>query len=119
MSVVFACKLIHLEDDLFRASQFDHRLSEGLVADVSVVDAVILLNCFLHVTTAAGVSHDNRGHVKGCPFWPKPFLDQIAFWSFPVGAPKGGFPKGEAPKGGRPKISHFFCGFLMEFWWCY
>ena len=43
MSVVFACKLIHLEDDLFRASQFNHRLPEGLVADESVVDAVIFL----------------------------------------------------------------------------
>ena len=44
MSVVFACKLIHLyDDDLFRASHFNHRLPEGLVADESVVDAVILL----------------------------------------------------------------------------
>ena len=43
MSVVFACKLIHLYDDLFRASHFNHRLPEGLVADESVVDAVILL----------------------------------------------------------------------------
>ena len=43
MSVVFACKLIHLKDDLFRATQLDHRLPEGLVADESVVDAVILL----------------------------------------------------------------------------
>ena len=42
MSVVFACKMIHLNDDLFRASQFNHRLPEGLVADESVVDAVIL-----------------------------------------------------------------------------
>ena len=43
MSVVFACKLIHLKDDLFRASQFNHRLPECLVADESVVDAVIFL----------------------------------------------------------------------------
>ena len=43
MSVVFTCKLIHLFDDLFGASHFNHRLSESLVADVSVVDAVILL----------------------------------------------------------------------------
>ena len=43
MSVVFACKPIHLYDDLFRASHFNHRLPEGLVADESVVDAVILL----------------------------------------------------------------------------
>ena len=45
MSVVFTCKLIHLFDDLFRASHFNHRLPEGLVADESVVDAVILLFC--------------------------------------------------------------------------
>ena len=43
MSVVFARKLIHLEDDLFRASHLNHRLPEGLVADESVVDAVIFL----------------------------------------------------------------------------
>ena len=43
VSVVFTCKLIHLFDLLFRASHLNHRLSEGLVADVSVVDAVILL----------------------------------------------------------------------------
>ena len=45
MSVVFACKLIHLKDDLFRASHFNHRLPEGLVANESVVDAVIFLFC--------------------------------------------------------------------------
>ena len=43
MSVVFACKMIHLYDDLFRASHFNHRLPDGLVADESVMDAVILL----------------------------------------------------------------------------
>ena len=43
MSVVFARKLIHLENDLFRASQLNHRLPEGLVADESVVDTVIFL----------------------------------------------------------------------------
>ena len=43
MTVVFACKPIHFKDDLFRASQLDHRLSEGLVADESVVDIVIFL----------------------------------------------------------------------------
>ena len=41
--MVFTCKLIHLFDDLFRASHLNHRLPEGCVADVSVVDAVILL----------------------------------------------------------------------------
>ena len=49
MSVVFACKLIHLYDDLFKASHFNHRLPEGLVADESVVDAVILLFCGISV----------------------------------------------------------------------
>ena len=43
VSVVFTCKLIHLFEDLFRASHLNHRLPEGFVADVSVVDAVILL----------------------------------------------------------------------------
>ena len=41
--MVFACKPIHLKDDLFRASQLNHRLPEGLVADESVVDVVIFL----------------------------------------------------------------------------
>ena len=43
VSVVFTCKLIHLLDDLFRASHFNHRLPEGFVADVSIVDAVVFL----------------------------------------------------------------------------
>ena len=43
MTVVFACKPIHLKDDLFRATQLDHRFSEELVADESVVDVVIFL----------------------------------------------------------------------------
>ena len=43
VSVVFTCKLVHLFDDLFRASHFNHRLPERFVADVSVVGAVILL----------------------------------------------------------------------------
>ena len=43
VSVVFACKPVHLEDDIFRASQLNHRFSEELVADESVVDVVIFL----------------------------------------------------------------------------
>ena len=43
MAVVFACKSIHLKDDLFRAIQLDHRFFEELVADESVVDVVIFL----------------------------------------------------------------------------
>ena len=43
MTVVFACKPIHLKDDLFRATQLDHRFSEELVADESFVDVVIFL----------------------------------------------------------------------------
>ena len=43
MNVVFACKSIHLEDDLFRATQLNHRLSEERVTDKSVVDVVIFL----------------------------------------------------------------------------
>ena len=33
MTVVFACKSIHFKDDLFRATQLDHRFCEELVAD--------------------------------------------------------------------------------------
>ena len=43
MTVVFACKSIHLKNDLFRASQLNHRLPEGLVADEPLVDVVIFL----------------------------------------------------------------------------
>ena len=43
MTVVFACKPIHFKDDLFSATQLDHRLSEELVADESVVDVFIFL----------------------------------------------------------------------------
>ena len=43
MTVILAGKSIHLKDDLFRASQLDHRFSEELVADESVVDVVIFL----------------------------------------------------------------------------
>ena len=43
MTVVFACKPIHLKDDLFRATQLDHRFSEELVADESIVNVVIFL----------------------------------------------------------------------------
>ena len=43
MTVVFACESIHLKDDLFRATQLNHRFSEQLVADESVVDVVIFL----------------------------------------------------------------------------
>ena len=43
MTVVFACKPIHLKDDLFRATQLDHRFSEEVVADESIVNVVIFL----------------------------------------------------------------------------
>ena len=45
MTVVFACKSIHLKDDLFRATQLDHRFSEELVADESIVNVVIFSSC--------------------------------------------------------------------------
>ena len=41
VSVVLTRKLVHLYDHLFRATDFNHRLSEGLVADEPVVDAVV------------------------------------------------------------------------------
>ena len=43
MTVVIACKPIHLKDDLFRATQLDHRFSEELVSDESIVNVVIFL----------------------------------------------------------------------------
>ena len=43
MTVVFACKPIHLKDNLFRATQLNHHFSEELVEDESVVDVVIFL----------------------------------------------------------------------------
>ena len=43
MTVVFACKSVHLKDDFFRATQLDNRFSEELVADESIVNVVIFL----------------------------------------------------------------------------
>ena len=42
MTVVFTCKPIHFEDDFFRATQLDHRLSEPCVTDKSTVNVFIL-----------------------------------------------------------------------------
>ena len=42
MTVVFACKPIQLKDDLFRTTQLDHRFSEELVADESIVNVFVL-----------------------------------------------------------------------------
>ena len=42
MTVVFACKSVHFKDDFFRATQLDHRLSEELVTDKSIVNVFIL-----------------------------------------------------------------------------
>ena len=42
MTVVFACKSIHFEDDLFRATQLNHRLSEELVTDKSIVNVFVV-----------------------------------------------------------------------------
>ena len=41
VTVVLFRKLVHLDDHLFSASVVDHCLSEGLVADVPVVDAIV------------------------------------------------------------------------------
>ena len=49
VTVVLVRKLVHLEDHLFSAPDVDHCLSEGLVADVPVMDAIIfLLTAFLY-----------------------------------------------------------------------
>ena len=42
MTVVFACKPIHFKDDLFRATQLNHRLSEELITDKSIVNVFVL-----------------------------------------------------------------------------
>ena len=43
VTVVLVRKLVHLDNHLFSATDFDHCLSEGLVAEVPVVDAIIFL----------------------------------------------------------------------------
>ena len=48
VGVVLIRKLVHLDNHLFGATDFNHCLSEGLVADEPVVDAVVfLLTAFL------------------------------------------------------------------------
>ena len=42
VTVVLVRKLVHLDNHLFSATDFDHCLSEGLVADVPVMDAIII-----------------------------------------------------------------------------
>ena len=42
MTVVFTCKSIHLKDDIFRATQLDHSLSEPRVTDKSIVNVLVL-----------------------------------------------------------------------------
>ena len=43
VSVVLVRKLVHLDDHLFSATNFDHCPPEGLVADVPVVDAIVFV----------------------------------------------------------------------------
>ena len=49
MTVVFACKSIHFKDDFFRATQLDHRLSEELVTDKSIVNVFVVFLSTLHL----------------------------------------------------------------------
>ena len=42
MTVVFASKSIHFKDDIFRATQLDHSLSERCIADESIMNVFIL-----------------------------------------------------------------------------
>ena len=42
MTVVFASKSIHFKDDIFRATQLNHRLSERRVADKSIMNVFII-----------------------------------------------------------------------------
>ena len=43
MTVVFACKPVHFKDDLFRATQLDHRLSEQRITDKPIVNVLVFL----------------------------------------------------------------------------
>ena len=43
VTVVLVRKLVHLDNHLFGATDFDHCLSERLVTDIPVVDAIIFL----------------------------------------------------------------------------
>ena len=43
VTVVLTRKLVHFYDHLFGATDFNHRLPDGLVADEPVVDAVVFL----------------------------------------------------------------------------
>ena len=49
MTVVFACKSIHFKDDIFRATQFNHRLSERFILSLSTP----LLKLFCRVEFSA------------------------------------------------------------------
>ena len=42
MTVVFTCKSIHFKDDIFRATQLNHRLSEQHITDKSIMNVFIL-----------------------------------------------------------------------------
>ena len=42
VSVVFVCKPIHFKENLLRATQLNHRLSEELVTDKSIMNVFIL-----------------------------------------------------------------------------
>ena len=42
MSVVFVRKSVHLKDYFFRATQFDHSLSEPRITDKSIVNVLVL-----------------------------------------------------------------------------
>ena len=42
MTVVFVRKSVHFKDDFFRATQLDHRLSEPLFTDKSIVNVLVL-----------------------------------------------------------------------------
>ena len=56
MTVVFVCKSIHFKDDFFRATQLDHRLSEPLVTDKSIVNVfVVFLSTLLLKLIPCGI----------------------------------------------------------------
>ena len=55
MGVVFVRKSVHLKDYFFRATQFDHSLSEPLVTDKSIVNVFVVFLSSFEVVLPCGI----------------------------------------------------------------
>ena len=78
MTVIFACKPIHFKNDLSGATQLDHPLPDGLVADESVVDVVtFLLAAFSLKLICRVVLFASRCFPTPVTVWPALFM-----WKF-------------------------------------